>query len=556
MRFVSLFPMTRIKNIFKHRNTSIIFCCLILSSISCSFNTETNVASGNRSQILHFGNGDEPQELDPHLTTGIPEFHIQHAIFEGLVSKNTKTLAIEPGVAKSWDISDDGKTYIFHFRNNARWSNGDTVKAGDFVFSWKRALTPALGNEYAYMFFPLKNAEAYFKGEITDFNKVGVKAPDDFTLKVELNAPTPYFLQLLDHHSYFPVYPPLIEKFHAFAERGTRWTRPGNFIGNGPFVLKEWKMNRILIIKKSPTYWDADKVRLNEIYYYPINNSSTEERMFRAGQLHITDRVPPEKIAVYRKNNPESLRITPYLGTYFYRFNTTIKPLNDVRVRRALAMCINRQQIVELITKGGQKPAYALTPPDTNGYTATAKMKYDPIEAKKLLAEAGYPGGRGFPTLDIMFNTDETHRKVAIAIQEMWKKALNINVTISNVDWKVYLDNESHLNYQIDRAAWIGDYVDATNFLNMFVTGGGNNRTGWSNLRYDKLLRESEMKANQSERYAILQKAEKILMDEAPIVPIYYYTQIRLISPSVKGWDYNILDQHTFKYVYLDDSQE
>ena len=218
-------------------------------------------------------------------------------------------------------------------------------------------------------------------------------------------------------------------------------------------------------------------------------------------------------------------------------------------------MCINRRQIVELITKGGQKPAYALTPPNTNGYTSTAQMSYDPEQARKLLAEAGYPQGRGFPTLDIMFNTDETHRKIAIAIQEMWKKTLNINVTLSNVDWKVYLDNESHLDYQIDRAAWIGDYVDATNFLNMFITGGGNNRTGWSNPRFDELLKESETMVDQHERYAVLQQAEKILLDEAPIVPIYYYTQIRLISPSVKGWDTNILDQHTFKYVYLDDTQ-
>jgi oligopeptide transport system substrate-binding protein len=547
--------MIRITNIFSSRRLKILICSLIVASASCSFNQETNVASGNRSQILHYGNGDEPQELDPHVTTGIPEFHIQHAIFEGLVSKNSETLAIEPGVAESWTVADDLKSFVFNLRENARWSNGDTVTAGDFVYSWKRALTPALGNLYAYMLYPLKNAQPYFEGTITDFSQVGVKALDDRTLKVELSGPTPYFLQLLDHHSFFPVYPPLIEKFHAYAERGTRWTRPGNFIGNGPFVLKEWKLNRILTIEKNPAYWDADQVRLNEVHFYPISNRSTEERMFRAGQLHITDRVPNEKIAVYRKNQPESLRITPYLGTYFYRFNTTVKPLNDIRVRKALSMCINRKQIVELITKGGEIPAYTFTPPDTNGYTSRAKMQYDPGAAQQLLSEAGYPRGRNFPTLDIMFNTDETHRKIAIAVQEMWKKNLNINITLSNLDWKVYLDNESNMDYQISRAGWIGDYVDASNFLEIFLTGGGNNRTGWSNKRYDKLVQESSMTADRNMRYAMLQEAEQILADQVPVAPIYTYTQVRLVSPSVKGWDYNILDQHTYKYVYLDDAQ-
>ena len=552
--FLNAMPIT--KAAYRKRKISIILCYLALTLTACSFGTETNVSVGNRTQTLHFGNGDEPQELDPHVTTGIPEWHIQHAVFEGLVGKNPETLAIEPGVAESWTVSEDLKTYTFHFRDNARWSNGDTVTAGDFVYSWNRALTPVLGNLYAYMFYPIKNAQAYFEGEITDFNLVGVRALDERTLMVELNAPTPYFLQLMDHHSYFPVHPPTIERFDAFSERGTRWTRPGNFVGNGPFMLKDWKLNRILSIEKSPTYWDADKVRLQEIYFYPISNNTTEERMFRAGQLHITDKVPNEKIAVYRKNQPDALRITPYLGTYFYRFNTTVKPLDNPRVRLAMAMCINREQIVELITKGGQIPAYTFTPPDTNGYTATGRLPFDPVAAKKILAEAGYPDGKNFPKLEIIFNSDEAHRKIAIAIQEMWKKSLNISVTLSNLDWKVYLDRESSMDYQISRAAWIGDYVDPTTFLDMFITGGGNNRTGWSSPRYDTLIQTAAMTGDRAERYALLQEAENILLNGVPIVPIYTYTQVRLISPSVKGWHYNILDQHTFKYVHLDDSYQ
>ena len=537
---------------FSRHFCSFLTClCLFAFIASCGLKRETNVESGDREQILHFGNGDEPQELDPHVTTGIPEYQIQLSLFEGLVSLDPKTLAIVPGVAQSWDESADHKTFTFHLRKTARWSNGDRLTAHDFVYSWKRALTPEMGDLYAYMLYYLKNGEQYAKGKIKDFSKVGVKALDDYTLKVELEAPTPYFLQVLTHHSYFPVEKATIEKFGTMAERGTRWTRPGNFVGNGPFKLKEWKMNRVLIVEKNPNYWDASRVRLKEIYFYPIPNKSTEERMFRAGQLHITEDIPSEKIADYKKQHPGVVHITPWVGTYFYRFNTTIKPLNDVRVRRALALSINREEIVKRITKGGELPAYTFTPPGINGYTSTARLEYNINKARKLLADAGYPNGRGFPKLELMFNTDEKHRQVAIAIQEMWKKALNIHITLANLDWKVFLDRESHLDYQLDRGGWIADYLDATNFLDLFVTGGGNNRTGWSNPQYDKYIREAALTADQDDRYAIFQKAEKLLMQEVPIVPIYTYTRRRLISESVKGWYDNILDRHPYKYIYL-----
>ncbi|MGH8244918.1 MAG: peptide ABC transporter substrate-binding protein, partial [Gammaproteobacteria bacterium] len=296
--------------------------------VSCTFHSESNVESGRRDQILHFGNGDEPQEIDPHVVTGIPEWHIIMALYEGIVSKHPRDLSIQPGVAESWTVSDDQTVYTFKIRRNAKWSNGDRITAHDFVYSWRRALMPAVGNLYAYMFYYIRNAEAFFTGKISDFNQVGVRAVDDLTLQVELVAPTPFFLQLLDHHSFYPVHPGTIEKFGAIDERGTRWTRPGNFVGNGPFKLKEWTLNRILVVEKNPMYWDADRVKLREIHFYPIPNTSTEERMYRAGQLHVTDKVPTDKIAVYRENDPGSLNISPYLGTYFYRFNTTKAPLS------------------------------------------------------------------------------------------------------------------------------------------------------------------------------------------------------------------------------------
>ena len=547
--------MIKIRNSATHPGFVIFTAILLALQASCALDWESNVESGNREQILHFGNGDEPQEIDPHLTTGIPEFHIQQALFEGVVAKHPSSLEIEPGVAESWDISDDQLVYTFHFREDARWSNGDPVRAQDFVYSWERALRPEIGSLYSYMFTYIKNADAFFKGEIKDFSEVGVKALDDRTLEVELNSPTPFFLQILDHHSYYPVHPPTIEKFGGMTKRGSQWSRPGNFVGNGAFTLKEWKLNRILKVERNPYYWDADIVRLKEIHYYPVSNRSTEERMFRAGQLHVTNRVPNEKIAWYKENHPESLNLTAYLGSYFYRFNTRVKPLGDARVRRALSMSINREQIVENVTKGGQLPAYNLTPPNTNGFTAKARVKYDIEGARKLLAEAGFPNGEGFPKLEIIYNTDESHRMVAIAIQQMWKKALNIDVTLSNQDWQVYLENESQGNYQISRAAWIGDYLDPNNFIDMWLSDGGNNRTGWGNQRYDELVALAAKARTKQERFEFFQENEQILIDESPIMPIYTYTRVFLIDPSVKGWDENVLDQHPYKYVYLEDSK-
>lgn len=529
---------------------TLLISCLILSACG---NGESNVASGNRQQILHWGNGTEPQELDPHIVTGVPEHHIIVALLEGLVLKDPATLEPMPGVAERWQISDDGKVYTFHLRANARWSNGDPVTAEDFVWSWWRALQPALGNQYAYMYFTINNAEAYARGEIKDFDQVGVKALDRLTLQVTLNNPTPYFLQLLDHYSMFPVHRPTLEKFGEPAERGTRWTRAGNYVGNGAFVLKTWDLNKVVAVEKSPTYWDRDNVKLNGIRFYPTENVSTEERMFRAGQLHVTGSLPPDKIAVYKKDRPEALRIAPYLGTYFYRFNTSTPQLADPRVRRALAMSIDRQQIVERVTMGGQLPADTFTPPNTLGYTADSGFAFDPAGARALLTEAGYPDGENFPHTELLYNTSEGHRKLAVAIQQMWKKHLNVNIVLNNQDWKVYLDNVENGHYQIARAGWIGDYVDPNTFLDMWVSNGGNNLTGWSNPEYDDLvLNQSPGAATREARYLAFKNAEAILLANMPILPIYFYTSNKLVDPSVKGMSPNLLDYAVYKQIYLD----
>ncbi len=528
-----------------------LICCGLFMLTGCE-RRQTRVELGDREQILHLGNGAEPEDLDPQTTEGDVEHKIHIALFEGLVSQDPQDLHPIPGVAEHWDISPDGLVYTFHLRNNARWSNGEAVTAGDFIESWKRELSPTLGSKYSYMLYVMKNAESFNTNGITDFSQVGAKAVDDHTLEVTLSSPAPYFLSLITHNSWFPVHIPTIRKYGPLDDRSNRWTIPGHFVGNGPFRLKEWKVQNYVRVERSPTYWDTARIRLKEIYFYPTESADGEERAFRAGMLHVTRNVPHAKIEVYKREHPNLISAPPLLATYFYRFNVTKPPLNDKRVRQALALAIDREQIVTRVTRGGQQPAYNLTPPNTAGYTSRSKLQGDLAQAKKLMAEAGYPDGQNFPTVNILFNTLETHKAIAEAIQQMWRRNLNINVTLRNEEFKVYLTTTEKLDYQIARAGWTGDYVDPDTFLNMFITDGGQNETGWSNNEYDKLIQQAAHTSDMNERFEVFQKAEAILTDEVPIMPIYFYTQPILIQPMVKGWYPTVLDIHPYKEVYLD----
>ena len=540
----------------KHKKCDLIFLSILLATcviLTGCGSSETNVVAGNKSGTLYWGNGTEPQSLDPQIATGVPEHHVISAVMEGLVLKDRKTLEPRPGVAKTWDISSDGRVYTFYLRENAKWSNGDAHTAHDYVWSWWRALQTTLGNQYAYMLFPIKNAKRYYDGETSDFSDVGVKAIDNRTLQVTLTNPTPYFLQLLDHYSLFPVHQATIEKFGRADERGTRWSYEGNLVGNGPYKLEEWKINRHITVTKNPYYWDEGNVSINSIVFKPVDNAVTEERMFRAGALHVTSSIPADKIAIYQEKSAPELKITPYLGTYFYRLNINTPQLQDKRVRRALGMAIDRKQLVDNITKGGQIPAYTMTPPGTMGYFPESTLNFDPEAAKRLLAEAGYPNGEGFPPVEILYNTNEGHRKIAVALQEMWKNYLNIDIKLLNQEWKVYLATESAGDYQISRGGWIGDYVDPNNFLDMFLCNGGNNRTGWCNEEYDRLILEvAPSQSSHEQRLKIFQQAETMLLEDMPIIPVYTYTSIKLLHPSVRNFDDNILNQAMYKDLYLD----
>ncbi|MBL88115.1 MAG: peptide ABC transporter substrate-binding protein [Gammaproteobacteria bacterium] len=509
------------------------------------------VDSGLEDKIFHYGNGSEPQGIDPHIVTGVPEHNILISLCEGLTTVNPMGGDNLPGAAASWTLSDDGREYIFYLNKNGKWSNGDIVTADDFVWSWMRILTASLGSQYPDMLYYVEGASDYHNGLIDDFNMVGVKAIDEFTLKVNLKEPTPFFIDLLSHYSTWPVHKETVLKFGDIDDRNGEWTRPGNFVCNGAFKLKSWELNNKIIVEKNPYYWDASKVSLNEMHYYPVSNVMTEDRMFRAGQLHLTSTTPSQKCPIYIEEKNPNMRIDPYMGQYFYRLNINDPLLEDVKVRKALAYAINRKLLVDKVTKCGEIPAYSFTPPGSNGYQPETSIPFDPDLSKKLFKEAGYGPNNPFPKLEILFNTNEDHRKIALAIQQMWQQNLGIEVELVNQDWKVYLSREMVGDFQVSRAGWIGDYPDPNTFLDLMRPNRGNNKSGWENYEYDSLLEMANSTNDQEERYKLLNQAEKILIDEMPIIPLYTYVKRYQLSQDVKGYYPHILDNHHPKYIYL-----
>jgi oligopeptide transport system substrate-binding protein len=521
-----------------------------LATLAACSPSRTNVERGSQNQELYIGIGAEPAALDPHITTGLTEYSVMLALFEGLTTLDPQTMAVRPGVAKYWEVSGDGLTYTFHLDSQARWSNGDPVTAQDFLFSIERILSPALGAPYAYMLYPLRGAEAFNKGETTDFSSVGLHAPDPTTLICQLSAPTPYFLGLLAHNTWWPVHPPTIRQHGGMTERISKWTKPGNFVGNGPYTIESWRLNNGITVSRNPHYREVAQAALNRIHFLPID-MQTEERAFRAGYLHITSSVPVHRVDWYRENLPEQLHIDTALGTYYYMLNTTRGPLADKRVRKALAYAIDREQITEHILRAGQKPAYHFTPPNAGGYNAEARLPHDPSLARTLLAEAGFPDGAGFPAFELLYNTSESHRTIAEAIQQMWKTQLGINVTLHNQEWKAYLSTRQAGDFDILRAAWYGDYDDPNTFLDLGTTDNGNNHSAWSHPEYDRLIQSAAQADSAEKRQQYFQEAETILLEEMPYIPIYFYVTSRLIHPSVQGWYPSLLDNHPYQAIHL-----
>lgn len=523
--------------------------CLLPLLAACT--RETRVQEGDRQGILNEGVGYELVDLDPQLTTGTAAQTIASALFEGLVREDGRNLHPVPGVAQSWDASPDGLHYTFHLRPDAKWSDGAPVTAGDFVQSWRRILTPTLGAENANLLFVLRGAEDFNRGRARDFSAVGVRADDPRTLSVTLAHPAPYFLSLLCTMAWLPVPVRVIAAHGPLYTPGSPWTRAGVLVGNGPFTLASWRPDEAVVVTKSATYWDRAHERLNGIRFYPIDSTDAEERAFRAGQLHLTDALPAGHLDAYRDASPPVLRIDPYLATYFYRLNVRRPFLSDARIRRALALAVDREAIVARILRGGQRPAAAFTPPGLSGYTPDPLLATDYAGARALLAAAGHPGGAGLPVFELSLNNSENHQLIAEAVAETWRRELGVRVRILSQENKTLLAARSTGSYDILRSDWVADYPDPTSFLNVWRSDSGNNLTGWADPRYDALLRAADDSSDPATRVRLWRQAEDELLTAAPIIPIYYYTHVFLIRPSVRGWYPNLLDHHPFQEVWL-----
>ena len=551
-RFPKNSPALRVKSVILR--PVMLRCLLLISAPVClllsACQKETQVGKANREGILLVGNSAEPKALDHQLVTGVIESKIITSLFEGLVADHpSQDDASPPGAAVSWTHNAEMTEWTFALQPEGKWSDGAPVTAHDFVFAYHRLLHPDFAGPYAEMLYVIVNAEEYNKGKISDFSQVGVTALDDFTLQVKLREPVPYLPSLTRHYTWFPVPRHVVLQHGKMTDRFTKWSTLDHLVGNGPFKIKQWRFHDFIEVTRNPYYWDAANVGLNGIRFYPIENYYTETRAFLSGQLHTTYQLPPDLIQAMKTKEPKYLRQEPYVGTIFIRLNTTRPALSDPRVRQALSLTIDRQQICEHIMEGFF-PTVSLTP-KMGAYTPEPKLSFDPEKARALLAEAGFPNGDGFPVFSLMIARPAA-RAVTESIQAMWKQHLNIRVDIQNRDWGSYVSAQQSLNFDMAYAGWVGDYLDPTTFLNMWTTGNGNNNTGWNDKRYEGLLREAALNSDPAERLALFRQAEAILMDSMPILPISHYTRNYLLRPEVKGWHPLLLDNHPWKAIHLE----
>ena len=491
-------------------------------------------------------NGKEVESLDPAIITGQPDIRIALTLFEGLTRYNAVDAQAEPGLADRWEISPDLRTYTFHLRTNGVWSTGEPITAEDVVYSWLRVLNPLTAADYAGNFYYIKNAEEYNTGKITNASEVAVKALDRWTVQVELLNPTPFFLELCAFQTHVVMPRWIIEK------HGDRWIHARPLPSSGAYELLAWRLEDRVSVRKNPRYWDAANVQLERVDLMPVNSPATALNLFLTKQVDIIwdkDVVPTELIDLLKKRR--DFHVFDYLGSYFVRFNVTRKPFDDVRVRKAFALVVDRQRITERVTRGGERPASFLVPPGLPNYQSPAGLGYDPGEARRLLKEAGYPDGKGFPRVSYHFNTSRSHEMVGVELQEMWRRELGIEVELRSMEWKTYLRAQSELDFDLSRSAWVGDYNDPNTFLDMFRSSNPNNRTGWKNLDYDQWMRKANASSDPAERAKFLSAAEALLVrDDPPILPLYIYVGFNLFDPDViTGLYNNIRDEHPVRSI-------
>lgn len=579
-----------------------------------------------------FVNESEVASVDPALITGVPEARMVYSLFEGLCRPRADNSLPEAGVAEKWEISDDGRVYTFHLRNNAYWSNGEPVTAHDFYYSIRRILDPLTACRYSYQAWYVVNAKRYnlgggqlapgdpveielmpppgapntVRGELLhgklvrsepheaekteakaaryrtyvvnidgkerrfqaasadyplkpgseqcrqvllDFREVGVRVIDDRTFEFRLKDRTPYFLDLTAFHCFAPVNQKCLEKYGA-----PDWTREQNIVTNGAFRLVTRRLRDRLRLARSDNYWDREHVRLNVIDALSIDNRTTALNLYMTGMIDWVTVPPAEVLREFMKQTPKrtDYNPAPQLTTYYFLLNNTRPPLDDKRVRQALSLATDREEITRVATGAGEVPALSLVPTSMPHYKPQLCAPYNPDAARKLLADAGFPDGKGFPKLEILYNTDQAHQAIAELLRKQWQKTLGITASLRSEEWASFQDSQQQLKYLVARRSWVGDYVDPNTYLDMFVTGGENNCTGFANPQYDKLIADAAAEPDKKKRIEILQSAERLLMDEMPIIPIYYYVSRNMVRPRVRGFYNNLQDLHPLNSIWID----
>jgi oligopeptide transport system substrate-binding protein len=496
--------------------------------------------------VFNRGNSADPESLDPHKTSTIYESNILRDLFNGLMIHDAKAEVI-PGAAESYTVSDDGKVYTFKLRKDGMWSDGTPVTANDFVFSWRRLVDPATAAEYAYLLSVVVNGDDITKGKKKP-EELGVKAVDDLTFEVTLNSPTPYFLEMLTHISTYGISKANVEK------HGKDFVKPGNLVSNGAYVLAEFVPNDHIKVVKNPKFFDAANVQIDTINYIPTEDRSAAMKRYEAGEIDTNDDIPTEQLNELKAKFGDQVRIGPYLGTYYYAFKIPKAPWDNVKLRHAVSMAIDRDYLAEKVWTNTMIPAYSFVPPGIGGYeTKTTdyaeKSQLDrEDEAKKILTELGYGPDKPLK-MEIRYNTSENHKNTAVAIQEQLKP-LGIEVSLLNTDTKTHYGHlEQHGDFDIARAGWIADYKDPANFLDLCKTGTGNNYSEYTNPDYDKLMAEAAA-AQGGERMKKLSDAEALgVARDLCVVPLLYYSYHTVVSPKIKGWEANIMDVHPTRFL-------
>ncbi|EAQ2106633.1 oligopeptide ABC transporter substrate-binding protein OppA [Salmonella enterica] len=486
-------------------------------------------------QTLVRNNGSEVQSLDPHKIEGVPESNVNRDLFEGLLISDVEGHP-SPGVAEKWE-NKDFKVWTFHLRKNAKWSDGTPVTASDFVYSWQRLADPNTASPYAsyLQYGHIANIDDIIAGK-KPATELGVKALDDHTFEVTLGEPVPYFYKLLVHPSVSPVPKSAVEKF------GDKWTQPANIVTNGAYKLKNWVVNERIVLERNPQYWDNDKTVINQVTYLPISSEVTDVNRYRSGEIDMTyNNMPIELFQKLKKEIPNEVRVDPYLCTYYYEINNQKAPFNDVRVRTALKLALDRDIIVNKVKNQGDLPGYSYTPPYTDGAKLVEpawfkwSQKKRNEEAKKLLTEAGFTADKPL-TLDLLYNTSDLHKKLAIAVASIWKKNLGANVKLENQEWKTFLDTRHQGAFDVARAAWCADYNEPTSFLNTMLSDSSNNTAHYKSPAFDKLIADTLKVTDDAQRSELYAKAEQQLDQDSAIVPVYYYVNARLVKPWVGGY--------------------